>query len=163
MRRRDLIVWAGTALILEPLLAACGGSDQPPSPPPPTVLKLSVEAAANVNPDESGTPEPLKVRILRLANTQMFAQTDFFTLDADPKKALGQELIAYDDLMLSPGTSTTYERTCEPEVRFVGVMGAYFAIDHAQWRALKPVARDTTNALTARFDAAGLTLQEASA
>jgi type VI secretion system protein VasD len=159
MNRRAALRGFAMAVGVAPLLAACGG----PAPPPPTVVKISLQATDAVNPDGSGTPEPVRVRIFRLAATETLSQTDFFALDADPKKALGQDLVGFDNLVLAPGAAAPYEKTCEPEVKFIGVVGSYFAINRVQWRAWKPVKGNATNAFTATLDDAGITLKEGAA
>jgi type VI secretion system protein VasD len=142
------------------VLAACGG-DPPPPPPPPTVVKLVLTAAPDANADITGVPKPLRVRVLRLASTTQLAQTDFFTLDADPQKALGKELVAYDDLVLAPGSSAEYEHEFEDDARLVGVVGAYYDINTAQWRAWAPVPRNQTTVYAVTLGAGGITFAEA--
>ena len=161
MTRRDALLASCFAATLPQLLAACGS--KPPPPPPPTVVKIDLQATDAVNPDGNGTPEPVQVRIFRLAAKESFIRTDFFALDGDPKKALGQDLVGLDSLLLVPGHGTQYEKKCEPDVKFVALVGSYFAIDRAQWRAWKPVKSNATNAFKATLDADGITLKEVAA
>jgi type VI secretion system protein VasD len=144
------------ALALASATTACGG------PPPPTLVKVAVKAADTANAEQGGPGRPVRVRVLRLAGTQGFMQADFFSLDADPKKALGQDLLGADDILLAPGKSKTYERTCEPDVHFLGVVAAFGAIDEAKWRAVQPVKANKTNQYTATLDTAELTLKPGS-
>jgi type VI secretion system protein VasD len=160
-RRPVLLSAAGLA---GGVLAApgCGGRPPPP-PPPPTVLALRLAASPDVNPDGAGTPKPLRVRVLQLAGTTALSQADFFALDADPGKALGPELLASEDVVLSPGQTTSLEREAKPGARFVGVAGAYFAIDRARWRAWAPVRPNARNSYVASCDAAEVKLAEGGA
>jgi type VI secretion system protein VasD len=160
MNRRQFGIALG-AVACGPLLGACAGD--PPPPPPPTVVGIELGATPDVNPDGTGIAKPLRVRVLRLASTQAMAQADFFALDADPAAALGKELVGFDDFVLGPGATTTYEREVEPEARQIAVMGAYFLIDRTQWRAWAPVQRNITNLFEARFGPDGVTLTEVGA
>ena len=159
MRRRSVLL-APTVAIAAGLTGACGGP-KPPPPPPPTVLQLGLEASPAANADGTGVPKPLRVRVLRLSSTTKLAQADFFALDADPEKALGKELVGYDDLVLAPGQTLDYEYEFEPEARLVGVAAAYYDINTVQWRAWAPVPRNQTTVMTASLDPGGVTLAEA--
>jgi type VI secretion system protein VasD len=157
MRRRSVLLALASATAG---LAGCGGPEPPPPPPPPTVLKLTLQASPAANADGSGVPKPLRVRILRLASTTKLAQADFFALDADPEKALGKELVGFDELVLAPGQSLAYEHEFEPEARLVGVAAAYYDINAAQWRAWAPVPRDQMTVMTARLEPSGVSFAE---
>jgi len=156
MHRRSLLLTAG-ALGALPLIG-CGEK-----PPPPTVLGLTMKATPDANQDGTGAAKPLRVRVLRLSGTAMFLQADFFALDTNPMKALGKELAGFDDFVLPPGGTVPFEREVEMDARFAGVMGAYFQIDRAQWRAVKPLKRSVTNLMIASFNVAGVTLEETGA
>jgi type VI secretion system VasD/TssJ family lipoprotein len=156
--RRRIFCGTGAVAALAGL-AGCGGE----APPPPTVVGIAMRATSDVNPDGTGAAKPLRVRVLRLTNTQALAQAEFFALDANPMRVLGQELVGFDDFVLAPGGTLAYEQEFEPTARHVGVMGAYYAIDRAQWRAWAPVARNVTNLFAASFGPAGVQLAEAGA
>jgi type VI secretion system protein VasD len=144
-------------------LSGCGGGEKkppPPPPPPPTTLSLQLTAAPDVNPDGTGTPGPLRVRVLQLADTNALAQADFFTLDADPAKVLGPALLGSADVVLRPGQTVTLTPEVKPETKFIGVVAAYYAIDKAKWRAWLPVKPHVANAMGARFGADSVTLTE---
>ena len=133
------------------LAFGCGGG-----PPPPTLLKLRLSASQDANSDGAGAPKPLKVRMLQLAGTTALSQADFFSIDADPAKALGPDLLATEELVLRPGQTVSLDREARPGTRFVGLVAAYFAIDRARWRAWAPVKPNIRNDYVAKFDAAGV-------
>lgn len=152
MRRRHLLtVLAGSGGTA--LAAGCGGGG-----PPSTALALKLWADAGVNPDRAGAPKPLRVRVLQLSGTTRLSQVDFFAFDADPAKALGPEFLAVEDMVIGPGQAASLEPDAKPGIKFVGVVGAYFAIERAQWRAWAPVKAGAANAYTARFSASEATL-----
>src|SRR3546814_5877148 len=55
------------------LVAGCAAA-----PEKPTIVVLSLTAAPDVNPDASGRPSPVVVRIYQLASPTAFAAADFF-------------------------------------------------------------------------------------
>ena len=153
-RRRALLSAAGLAGV-----AACGGK-KPPPPPPPTALSLKLNASPDVNPDGEGAPKPLRVRVLQLSSTNALSQAAFFALDSDPAKALGPELLASEDFVLSPGQAASMDGEAKPGTKFLGVVGAYYAIEQARWRAWAPVKLNTKNNYTAAFGPSGVALTE---
>ena len=62
--------------------------------------------------------------------------------------------------MLAPGQTTSVEHETKPGTKFVGVVGAYFAIESARWRAWAPIKPNTKNTYTAAFNAGGVALTE---
>lgn len=149
MRRRSLLAVLaslGAAMLAD----GCGGG------PPPTTLAFQLSGDAGINPDRGGAPKPLRVRVLQLASTTRLSQANFFALDADPAKALGPEFLAVEEVVLGPGQSLALEPEAKPGVRFVGVVGAYFSVESARWRAWAPVKAGAANAYTVKLDAAGI-------
>src|SRR5690349_20526065 len=101
MNRRDAILGLSLSAGLPIPLLSCSSKPPPPPPPPPsTIVKVEFQATDGVNPDGNGTPQPVHVRILRLSGMESLARTDFFTLEADEKKALGSDLVGADRLVL---------------------------------------------------------------
>jgi type VI secretion system protein VasD len=126
-------------------------------------LSLELKAQSDVNPDGTGAPGPLRVRVLQLTDIGPLSQSDFFTLDADPAKTLGPSLLASDDIILRPGQNETVTPEAKPGVKFIGVVGAYYGIDKAHWRAWQSVKPNKPNNLTAQFNADAVTLKERAA
>lgn len=163
IRRRVLLRWAccGAGAILW----GCGSDEEPPPAPPPppmpTVVSVTLKAAPDVNPTESGEARPLSVRVLRLASVDDFLETGFFELDSDTKGVLGGDLIAEDTFTLAPGATQIYQRQFENDARFVAIMAAYRDIESANWRGFFDVPRNQTTLLTADLKATGLSLREA--
>lgn len=153
--RRSLAAVLLSAATVAVGVAACGG---PPPPPPPTVVNLTLKAAPTANADASGTPKPVRVRVLQLKTPKGFAASDFFTLDADTAKALGKDLAAEDEVVLTPGQEQPWTATLEDGVRHIGVMASYYAVDRAQWRAWTEVPPNKTTALVADVGADGVKL-----
>jgi type VI secretion system protein VasD len=134
--------------------AYCAKAPPPPPKPPeaapvtiaaPAEAKvkasLTLAAATDANPDASGRPSPVVVRIYQLRNDAAFNAAEFFALYDDEQKALGPELLTRDEFTLTPAERRTLDVTLSPETRFVGAIAAFRDIRNAQWRAIIPAPR----------------------
>ena len=167
-RRRRVLSLLAALAAAAPLAAACSKKPPPPPPPPappppppPTVVSLTLKATPDVNPDGTGKAKPVRVRILKLATGNAFAEADFFALDKDLEKTLAKDLKGSEELVLAPGATQVWQAKLDDDVRVLGVMAAYQAIDKAQWRAWREVPRNATTLLAAELGAAGIVLREA--
>ena len=136
------------------LAAACGKTPPAPPPPPPPAappglppppkpepIRLTLQAAADVNPDAANRPSPVVVRVYLLKGDTLFNAADFFALYDDEKSALKDDLIAKStEFTLRPGESIPVpEFVPSPDARFLGVIAAYRDYRSAQWRVLAPL------------------------
>lgn len=112
------------------------------SAPKPSVATVTVAASGDSNPDASGRPSPVVVRVYQLKGDTAFTNADFFALYDDEKKVLGAELIARAEYVIAPSEKRSIELSVSPEARFVGAVAAFRDIRAAQWRAVVPVSRD---------------------
>lgn len=127
MNRRSL-------LALLPL-AACG-----PTPPPPAVLDLSIAAGPDQNPDVTGRPAPVAVRVFYLAASAKFERADVFALTEREAATLGADSMGSEEFVLRPGETRAINRMPKSGVQFLGVAVLFRDIDRARWRAVAPVA-----------------------
>lgn len=111
-------------------LASCGG----PPKPKPTLLKATVSAQADVNPDARGRPSPVTVRVYGLKSRAVFDSADFFALYDKDRETLGGDLVEKEEFQLKPGESRTIDKPLPPEVTYVGVFAAFRDLERAQWR-----------------------------
>ena len=149
MKRVKSIAWhVRTALVLGFVLiaAACGGG------PPPTVVDINFVAAADVNPDVSGRPSPIFVRVYQLGATTGFESADYFQLHDKDAALLGPSLLDRQELPLTPGASQKLSITAKPGTNAIGIVASYRDIDHAQWRGQAPVAPGKTTKLEVKLD-----------
>jgi len=130
------------------LMLACGACGKTPPPaalppitiaaPPETKTKsaLTLAASADTNPDASGRPSPVVVRVYQLKTDAAFKGAEFFALYDDEQKVLGQELISKDEFVLAPSEKKTIDVAVARDTRFVGALAAFRDIRNAQWRGL---------------------------
>lgn len=126
--------WVRLALVtlMAAMLGACASG-----PPKPSKARMTIAAQEDVNPDASGRPSPIVVRIYQLAQDSMFNNADFFALFDNDQQALGADLLAREEITLAPGERKEVEFAVAGNAKFVGALAAYRDIRNSQWRALQ--------------------------
>ncbi|WP_300042636.1 type VI secretion system lipoprotein TssJ [uncultured Paracoccus sp.] len=113
--RRALLAAGASALLL---LAACGGET------PPTVLAVTAQGSAGMNPGPDGVDRPVTVNILQLSGTAAFDAADALALQ-DPAGALGADLVKADQIVLAPGAAASKSITVQAGVTTIGVTAGF--------------------------------------
>jgi type VI secretion system protein VasD len=127
-----------SACLLMAVLVAPACKTVPIKPSNVSKSKVALTASADVNPDVSGKPSPVVVRVYQLKGDAAFAGADFFALFDDEMKVLGQELIGRDEYVLTPAERRTVELVVPKTAKFVGVIAAFRDIRNSQWRVVVP-------------------------
>ncbi|MBK7648455.1 MAG: type VI secretion system lipoprotein TssJ [Betaproteobacteria bacterium] len=130
-------------------MAACSST---PKPPPPTVLQITFQATATVNPDSRGRPSPVVVRLFELKSLAAFEAADFFSLYERDKETLGSELLAREEIQLHPSEQLRVDRQTQSETRYVAVIAAFRGLERAVWRGSVAVSEHKTTPLMIRTD-----------
>jgi len=120
------------------LLARCAAP--PPPPPPPPALSLSIRGGADQNPDGTGRPTPVAVRLVFLGATAKFERADVFALSERERATLAEDLVGSEEVIVRPGETLAIEREPKRGTQFLGAAVLFRAIDGATWRAVQPVA-----------------------
>ncbi|MFL9866928.1 type VI secretion system lipoprotein TssJ [Paraburkholderia fungorum] len=165
--RRLLVLGAAS------LVAGCGMLDKlpligkakpPPAPPPapaappPQLINVTLKAAAELNPDVTGRPSPVAVRLYQLKSASKFANADFFALFDHDSALLGADLLAREDLQVEPGASRTVVLERARDVRQIAVLAAYRDVDSASWRAFVDVWPADVKQVEVRLEALGVAI-----
>lgn len=108
-------------------------------------IELAVASQPNVNPDNSGRPSPVIVKMFELRNDLAFKQSDFHSLFNQPMQALGSDLIAADELVFIPGEARVVRYLPTEQTRFIGIMAGFRQMDRSLWRVIRPVDPEETN------------------
>jgi type VI secretion system protein VasD len=126
-------------LALQTLMSGCATT----RPPADTFVTLSLDASATVNPDSLGRPAPILVGIYDLKTTAAFNASGFAPLQDHAKASLGDDLVAFEQLILRPGEQRTLERTLErtgdARARSLGVVAGYRELNRHVWRVAIPL------------------------
>lgn len=149
--RRELLLAAGAVSLVA--LAGCA------SGPKPLIVKLTIEAAAGVNPDQRGRPSPVALKLFELKSLTSFERADFFSLFDRERETLGPELVGRDEMVLKPGDRIVQERKLGPEVRFLGILVGYRDLERSQWRLSVPVETARSQPLVIQLDAMRVALK----
>ena len=174
--RRRAVAAALLAPALAPallLVAGCGSKPKPPPDKPdptppatgglfkPSIASIGGEliAAPDLNPSASNRPSPLPLRIFELRAATAFNKADFLPLYQQELQALGEELIAREELVLGPGETRTISKVLDPATRFIGVFGAYRSFERAVWRAVAPVQVGKRHQLQIRAASLAVSIQ----
>jgi type VI secretion system protein VasD len=139
--------WLFAALTVAVALPACGKAPPPVPPAAPVITiaappdarvkaTMTLSASADANPDATGRPSPVVVRVFQLRGDGAFSAADYFPLYDDDKMVLGPELITRDEFVLNPGDRRSLDVTLAADTRFVGAIAAFRDIRNAQWRGL---------------------------
>ena len=133
-----------------------GKTPPPPAPVPPIVppsitiaapveakikATMTLVAGKDTNPDSSGRPSPVVVRIYQLKTDAAFKKADFLSLLDDDQKVLGVELISRDEFVLDPAEQRSLEVVVANDTRFVGAFANFRDYRNAEWRVLVPAPR----------------------
>ena len=125
------------ALIVLTLLAACAAT-------PPTTVHLTLRAAAGLNPDETGLPNPVQAHVFMLRAAETFDNTDYFQLADKERAVLGADLLAQDNEIVHPGQTRELSLPVPAGTKMVAVSAAFRNIDQGTWRAATPLAGRVT-------------------
>ena len=138
----------GAAVVAAAIVLAAGACKKPPKAPEPVPAlepvqaHVTIAAGAESNPDSSGRPSPIVVRVYQLKGDAAFTGADFFGLFDDEQKALGAELISRTEVVLAPSEQRTVDLAVSGDTRFLAAVAAFRDIRNAEWRAVVPTWRE---------------------
>lgn len=118
-------------VLLAAALAGCGSA-----PAKPAEVKGRIAASDSVNPNSSGRPSPIHVRIFQLKESGAFMDADFWSLVDKETETLGASLVQRLEFDMVPGETRDFPLKVSPEARVLGVMAEYADYRNAQWRAV---------------------------
>ena len=124
-------------------------------PPPPAVLTLTIAAGPDQNPDPSGRPAPVAIRLFELNGTAKFERADVFALTEHEQQTLGEEGQGSEEFVLRPGETRTLTRELKKGVQFVGIAVLF---DRSRWRVVAPVGVSGPTKLTLQINGLNATL-----
>ncbi len=119
-------------------------------------VNLSIASQPNVNPDHSGRPSPVIVKMYELRSDLAFKQLDFQTLFEKPVQALGSDLIAADEIVLVPGEARKVSYMPSPDTKYVGLLGGFRQMERAHWREIKAVDPESGNLICIELNDASI-------
>lgn len=104
--------------------------------------KVTLTAAADVNPDPVGRASPVEVRIYELSDRAVFDALDFYAAWDNAEAVLSRQLLSSASMMMMPKESRQLRIELHSEAAFVALVVAYRDIDHAKWKLVYDVNSD---------------------
>lgn len=95
---------------------------------------LTSDGGNQLNPDASGTPLSVVMRVYQLSTLERFASTDADTLWHQPAKALGDTLVESREITLLPGLGQIDQWPLNKGARYVGVAAFFRDDDSGRWK-----------------------------
>ncbi|UYZ84362.1 type VI secretion system lipoprotein TssJ [Entomomonas sp. E2T0] len=99
-----------------------------------TKVNIRLNGSDYLNPDLRGRPSPVVVRIFELKNAVNFTNADFFSLYNDAKNVLGEDLVAVEEMELTPRQKIHLRYRVAETSQYVGIIAAYRDLSTATWR-----------------------------
>lgn len=127
-----------TLVVLATALSGCSSA-----PAKPAEAKARIAATAQVNPNSSGRPSPIHVRIFQLKEDGAFMDADFWALVDKETETLGASLVQRLEFDLTPGESKDFPLKISPDARVLGVMAEFADYRNAQWRVVAQAPNKT--------------------
>jgi len=118
-----------------------------------TKLDLKIIGSTDLNPDQSGRPSPVVVRLYSLVSPSIFENADFVSLFHNDKAVLGADFIRKEEKDFQPSESFEAQLEINENANFIGFMVAYQDIEQAQWRLVLPMEQGKHNYLKIRLTA----------
>jgi type VI secretion system protein VasD len=128
--------------------SGCSHASPPPpvaAPPPPPCttpepLRVTLQASTQLNPGEKGEPLAAVVRIYQLKGTGKLQGAAFDDVLDHDKEALGDELVATNEVTISPGDRVEPPIVRNPESTYVAAVALFRRPAGTTWRALKKLS-----------------------
>jgi type VI secretion system protein VasD len=121
-------------------------------------IELVVASQPNVNPDYSGRPSPVIIKLYELRRDIAFKHADFQTLFEKPMQALGADLLAADELVFTPGEVRRIKYQLGANTRFIGLVAGFRHMERAFWRATRSIDPETRNIVAMELSDASIIL-----
>jgi type VI secretion system protein VasD len=102
-------------------------------------LQITVEAAADVNPDARRRASPVTVRVYALKTLAAFDSADFFSLFEKDQATLGAEVVMKEEMLLRPGESKVINVKLGPEAKSLAYFAAFRDLEKATWRGSRAI------------------------
>src|SRR5262249_47992811 len=103
------------------LASGCSSAEPPPAAPKPCdvqAVTLNIYAADNINPNDSGNPRPVVVRLYQLKNDVRMENASYDDILLKDKETLQDDLMKVDELSVFPNdlVQVKFERMKEASV-----------------------------------------------
>ena len=138
--RRQFMTWTASMATL--WLSGCAATANKIAVP----YAIHFHGSENQNLSAQGEASPIQVQVYQLKAKDRFEAADYFGLQQQADELLGDQLLAYDSLMVQPEQTQQLESAGHVEARYVGIVAGYRELNQSQWRLVVPLpAAKSTN------------------
>jgi type VI secretion system protein VasD len=123
-----------TLALITILIGACGSTGEKK-----VDYTYIISAAHDINPDITGQPSSVVVRVYQLSNRINFENASYEDLFAVSGNALGTEFIAVNELLVDPATTLELDVEISENAKFLGIVVGYRSVDMVTWRTIEEV------------------------
>ncbi len=128
----------GWAHVLSCMLAA--GCAPALVPCEPRTIQLQIAGSPRLNPDERGRPLPTTLVLYQLKDAARLESASFSDLWKDSKNVLQEDLVASEEITLSPSEKMVRTLLQKPGVSHVAVVALVRRPDGLGWRVVRTLA-----------------------
>ncbi len=122
------------------LLAGC--------PKQPAKVAMVLDASSNVNPDASGQPLSVMVRIYQLKDKGRLEAADYNAVLRSEKETLSDDLLDRQERMVQPGTQELLEIQTNPMANYIGAVALFRNPSGDTWRKIIPINKSKAQKIT---------------
>ena len=123
-----------------------------------TKVDMRIVTGGDVNPDDTGRPSPVVVRVIELKSPSGFESSDFFALYQSEAQTLGSDMVASEEFEFNPGEVQDLKFALNPDSNYVAILAAYRHLDKVNWRMVLPLKTKEKNELTVLLNRRGIEL-----
>ena len=113
------------------LFAAC--------PKEPVRVNMTVNAAADINPDIAGKPLSVVVRVYQLKDKGRLESADYSAILKSDTQALAGDLLENTERILQPGAQEIFDVRVNPAANYLGVVALFRNPAGDNWRKIIPI------------------------
>lgn len=105
----------------------------------PIPLEITLGALDDVNPNATGRPSPIVVRVFELANESRFQTADYFELMGEGAVLLEGDILSKEEHTLIPGEVRVLRKRASLQSKSLGIIAGYRDLGSSTWRAVTPL------------------------
>ncbi len=115
-------------------------------------VEVTLTASERLNPDESGQALPTMFRLQLLTSASKAESASYEEVYRGDKETFGEELVATEEVVLSPGETIKKRVVSEKPARALLVVGIFRKPAGTSWRAIVPLGRGWTRSIAFRAE-----------
>lgn len=120
-------------------------------------LKVTLISSEHVNPDKSGKPLSVVVRVYQLTNKDRFEKAEFLSLVKADQRLLDKDLLSRREVTLLPDSKEVIKEDRKDGAEYIGVMALFREGDQV-WRKVVTLKNLWIKSVKVRLDQRAITI-----